>query len=455
MSTDTSAQRLWEAALGRLQMQTPRPTFDTWLAGTVGVRYEDGHLLVSTPTSFAAEWIERRVHSLVEEAASAVAGRRINVSYGVGREAPGEHSAPTPLASAPAAAPAPESPPLLQDHTFEAFVVGPSNQLAHAAALAAADGGGIAYNPLFIYGDVGLGKTHLLHAIAHRASGAGRAAHYLTAEEFTRNYLGAIRDKTVPAFRDRLLTARLLLIDDVQLLAGKEATQEALFHTFNDLQRAGGFLVMASDRPARQLTLLQARLRSRFEAGLQTDISPPDYETRLAMVQGFAERSGLAIDSPVLEFIAAHLESNVRALRGCFTRLTALADFTGSHITTSLARTALGPHAVSSHGLTPQRILDAVSAHYGTPAHLLAGPRRDRQTSRARQSAMHLLSTLLGLSPDEIGLILGKRDRTTVIYGLQQANSRIESDPSTAATVKTIQDSLLLNTGDGALSTPA
>ena len=206
MSTDASAQRLWEAALGRLQLQTPRPTFDTWLVGTEGGRYEDGCLYVSAPSAFVAEWLERRVHSLVEEAVSAVAGRRVTVSYRVGHEPP----APSPAIgrpAAPAPVPVPDAPRLLPDYTFEAFVVGPSNQLAHAAALTVAEGTGLAYNPLFIYGAVGLGKTHLLHSIAHRAAAAGRSARYLTADEFTRDYLAALRDKRVAAFRERLLAS--------------------------------------------------------------------------------------------------------------------------------------------------------------------------------------------------------------------------------------------------------
>ena len=441
MSSET-AQRLWEAALGRLQLQTPRPTFDTWLAGTTGGRLDDGLLVVSVPTAFAAEWIERRIHSLVEEAVSAVAGRRLAISYVVGQALD--------VSPEPALAPhsrtratRQESGQLRPDYTFESFVVGPGNQLAHAAAMAVADAPGSAYNPLFLYGSVGLGKTHLMHAIGHRTTAAGRSTLYVTSEQFTNEYLGAIRERKTTAFRERFRSIEILLVDDVQFLAGKEATQEGFFHTFNALHGYGGQLVMTSDRPAGELRLLEARLRSRFEAGLQADIAPPDYETRLAMLTAFAAQAAIVIDLPILSFIAERLYDSVRALRGCFTRLEALAEFTGKPITLDLARDALGPQAPPTEAvLSSGSILQAVAAWRRLPIIALTGPRRDREASSARQVAMHFLHTLLGASPEEIGAILGNRDRTTILYGLRRASEAITRDKALSLEVENIRDSL-------------
>ena len=437
-----AAQRLWEAALGRLQLQTPRPTFDTWLAGTTGGRLDDDLLVVSVPTAFAAEWIERRIHSLVEEAVSAVAGRRLAISYVVGQvfDAPSEPAAAPPSRTR---ATRREAGQLRPDYTFESFVVGPGNQLAHAAAMAVADAPGSAYNPLFLYGSVGLGKTHLMHAIGHRTTAAGRSTLYVTSEQFTNEYLSAIRERKTTAFRERFRSIEVLLVDDVQFLAGKEATQEGFFHTFNALHGYGGQLVMTSDRPAGELRLLEARLRSRFEAGLQADIAPPDYETRLAMLTAFADDAKVTIERPILSFIAERLYDSVRALRGCFTRLEALAAFTGKPITLDLARDALGPQAQPTEAiLTPEYILQTIATWRRLPVIALTGSRRDREASSARQLAMHFLHSLLGASPEEIGSILGDRDRTTILYGLRRASEAITRDKDLRLEIESIRDSL-------------
>lgn len=437
-----AAQRLWEAALGRLQLQTPRPTFDTWLAGTIGGRLDDDLLVVSVPTAFAAEWIERRIHSLVEEAVSAVAGRRLAISYVVGQvfDAPLQTG---PVLPSRTRATRPEAGQLRSDYTFEAFVVGPGNQLAHAAAMAVADSPGSAYNPLFLYGSVGLGKTHLMHAIGHRAIAAGRSTLYVTSEQFTNEYLSAIRERKTNAFRERFRSIEILLVDDVQFLAGKEATQEGFFHTFNALHGYGGQLVITSDRPAGELRLLEARLRSRFEGGLQADIAPPDYETRLAMLTAFAASARLVIGRSILSFIAERSHGSVRALRGCFTRLEALAAFTGNPITLDLARDALGPQAPPTEAiLSPNSILQTVAAYRRLPIMAITGPRRDREASSARQLAMHFLHTLLGASPEEIGAILGNRDRTTILYGLRRASEAISRDNNLHLEVEGIRHSL-------------
>ncbi len=455
MSSD-AAQRLWEAALGRLQLQTPRPTFDTWLAGTAGGRLDDDLLVVSVPTAFAAEWIEHRIHSLVEEAVSAVAGHRLAISYVVGQvfnALPEGASTPTPP---PGRAPQREAGQLRLDYTFDSFVVGPGNQLAHAAAMAVADAPGSAYNPLFLYGSVGLGKTHLMHAIGHRTTAAGRLTLYVTSEQFTNEYLSAIRERKTNAFRARFRSIEVLLVDDVQFLAGKEATQEGFFHTFNALHGYGGQLVMTSDRPAGELRLLEARLRSRFEAGLQADITPPDYETRVAMLTSFASGAGIVIAPSILGFIAERVCDSVRTLRGCFTRLEALAAFTGRPITLDLARDALGPQSPPTEAvLSPEAILQTIAAWRRLPTIALTGSRRDREASSARQVAMHLLHTLLGTSPEEIGAILGNRDRTTILYGLRRASEAISRDKNLALEVESIRDSLKSISLPSSLSTPA
>jgi chromosomal replication initiator protein len=302
-------------------------------------------------------------------------------------------------------------------YTFAEFIVGSGNRLAHASALAVVDKPGKVYNPLVLYGGVGVGKTHLLQAIGQEAIDQGRGiVLYATSEEFTNNLIHAIRDGSTPAFRQRYRSVDFLLLDDIQFIAGKEATQEEFFHTFNALHQAGKQIVMTSDRPPGELKILEDRLRSRFAWGLVADVQPPDLETRIAIVRSKAAIRQRRLPETILNLLATRVGGNVRELEGALNRILARADLLGTEPSMEIARAVLGePDA--SQGCTASVILQAVSAYYRVKASDLAGPQRERGIAYARQIAMYLLREEAKLSLVEVGNHLGGRNHSTVIYG--------------------------------------
>ena len=434
MPIDTSAQRTWEAALGRLQLQITRPSFDTWLRGTVGLALDDDTLVVGVPTPFAAEWLERRMNGLIESAVAAVAPRPLQVAFQVGH-AVVEATAPQRTEPAPETIPvrasaAAPSTTLNPRYSFASFVVGESNQLAYASAMAVADSPGRTYNPLFLYGSVGLGKTHLLQAIGLRARGGGQAVCYVTCEQFTNDYLSAIRDRRTEGFRQRYRTVDLLLIDDIQFLCGKEGTQDAFFHTFNALHDAGKQIVLTCDRIPAALPLLDERLRSRLEWGLLADVALPTLDTRIHILANLSSQAAVAVPDDVLHFLANRAPTNIRQLEGSLNRVTALAHFTSTPVTLDLATRALGTNMAANDATasSPKAIIAAVAAHYGLTQAALVSGRRDKPVAAARQLAMYLLNERLRLVPAEIGEILGGRDRTTVLYSIKRITLRLRVD---------------------------
>ena len=451
--TDSSARRLWDAVLGRLQLQTPKATFDTWLAGTSGEHLADDTLTVSAPTAFAVAWLEGRMQGLADTTASAIASHAVNVRFVLQGSVPTQASGAEPAASAPSR---PFNPTLSSTETFDTFVALPENQLAHAAALAIARAPGSAYNPLFIYGGVGLGKTHLLHAIGHHAHNAGLSVEYTTAEDFTNAYLAAMREKRTKAFRGRFWTVDILLLDDVHGFEGKSTRiLDGLLHTLDTLRSRGSQIVLASDRPALSIAV-EKRLQSRLAAGLQADLESPGIESRTALLGAFSRGVGVELTPDVLSFIAERLAPNGHVLKGALTRLLALADLTGRTVTPHLARQALSAHfSTRPMQLSPDSTLAAVARYYGLPVSALEGPRRDRDASAARQVAMHLLHTSLGLSAEEIGARLGGRERTTILYGLRRTAERLQVDTTTSTAMAAIRASLADGDTPQELSTPA
>ena len=456
MPSDSSAQRVWDAALGRLQLRTPKATFDTWLAGTSGMAIADGQLTVSAPSTFAAEWLTKRMQALAGEAVSAIAGQPLSVSFVVGGGQPAVSTGPASGTRAGKAEGAPRTSRLHPEFTFDAFVAGPSNQLAFAAAQSITANPNSPYNPLFIYGGLGLGKTHLLQAIGQSAEAAGRSVLYASCEQFTNDYLTAMREKRTSDFRDRYWTVDLLLIDDIQVLIGKSPTiQEGFIHTFNALLMADRQLAVTCDRPASALPL-DERLTSRLAVGLQADISSPDRETRLQMLTSFAALAQVSVHPDILAFMASPPYDSVRTLKGCFTQLTALAEFTGRAFSFDLARQALGPHfSPPRANLSTEATLSTVARYYGLPPSALTGPRRDKEASSARQMSMLLLHTLLGVSPEAIGALLGGRDRTTILYGLRRAAERIANSEQAASDRNALRELLTTEESQPGLSTSA
>lgn len=449
---NTEAATIWSAALGFLQVEIPKPNFETWLKETKAVSFEDDCLSIGTTSAFAAAMLEKRLASTVGRAVERVAGRPVRVSFQVlspeaRAGAAGDSSADTAADRTNAPSPEPGQAPaqpraadsdysegyplrLNPRFTFDAFVVGPSNELAHAAAMAVAGQPGRIYNPLYIYSKVGLGKTHLLHAIAHQLIARGLSVIYVSSERYTNEYIKAIRDGTAERFRDRYRSADALLIDDIQFIAGKEQTQEGFFHTFNELHMLGKQIVASGDEPAHK-SLLEERIKSRFGGGLVADIQPPNYELRMAILRAKADALGVTLSGAVLDLLARKALMNIRELEGSLNRIVAYAQLTRSPITPELATTAVADLFASSNRqpVKPGVVLEAVAEHFGIESGEIVGRRRDKHTALARRVAMYLLREESQLSSTRVGLTLGGKDHSTVLYAQKHMEEQLEADP--------------------------
>ena len=308
------AAQAWQAALGQLQMEMPKAAFDTWVRDTELLTYEDGSFIIGVQNAYARDWLESRLSSSITRLLTGIMNRTVEVRFTVWQDA--EEKMPRSEVIAPDYEPinTVESETLNRRYSFTNFVVGASNRLAHAASLAVAERPAQSYNPLFVYGGVGLGKTHLLHAIGNQCAQSGLNVLYVSSEEFTNDLIHAIRTHTTQAFRDKYRRTDVLLIDDIQFIAGKESTQEEFFHTFNTLHGQDKQIIMSSDRPPKAMVTLEERLRSRFEWGLTADIQPPDFETRVAILRSKAERARYSIPDEIINLIARKFQSNIREL---------------------------------------------------------------------------------------------------------------------------------------------
>ena len=338
------SQKIWQAALGELELQMTRATFDTWLRDTRSIGKEgENTLVIGVKNGYAVEWLENRLYPVIQRTLNHVVGEPTEARFVVW-EGKLAQALTTPLlqAETPLLPPAaPRDPGLNKEYNFENFVIGPGNRLAQAASMAVAEAPARVYNPLFLYGGVGLGKTHLLHAIGHICHRKAQQVLYISSEEFTNDLINAIRTHTTDTFRDKYRNADILLVDDIQFIAGKESTQEEFFHTFNALRDTGRQIVVSSDRPPRAMVTLEERLRSRFEWGLIVDIQPPDFETRLAILQEKASRLHIDVPNDVLGFIANNVERNVRELEGALNQILAAVKLTGQPLILETARDAL------------------------------------------------------------------------------------------------------------------
>jgi len=454
---DPTAQRVWDAALGQLQIHVTRPNYDTWLKDTRGLRLEDGHFVVGVPTEFVKEWLGTRMKGLVTQTVGGILGQPTEISFeivasngnGNGHAATSGNSRNVPHEEMPLADASPVhtiiSSPLLRQrlnpkYTFRSFVIADSNRIAAAAALAAAERPGEDYNPLFIYSSPGLGKTHLLQAIALRGGQAGRNALYVTSEQFVNDFVTSIAQGRGDEFRRRYRSVQLLLMDDIQFLANKGRTQEEFFYTFNDLHSNGCQVVIASDRPPSAIPGLEARLCSRFQWGLIADIQPPDEETRLAILQAKSRDARVDLPPDVSRYLADRVRDNIRALEGCLNRVVAYARLTRSAIsldTATKALAALTPNVAAP--TDPQSILQSVSTYYGVPIPAITGKSRAKQIAEARHIAMYLLREDAELALKQIGLLLGHRDHSTVIHGVQKIAHALIADPRLNAQLSEIR----------------
>lgn len=422
---------IWGEALNIIRQQLNVPTFKTWFENTSPVTIYENTMVISVPNSFAKEWLESRYLKLIKEAVNRAANNDLNITFvieGLGDEGLPVNKEVVEERTAPAA---PELiGPFNPKYTFDSFVIGSSNRFAHAAALAVAESPSKAYNPLFIYGGVGLGKTHLLHAIGHYIN--KHSPHikvkYVSSEKFTNDFINSIRDKDkIVGFQNRYRNNDVLLVDDIQFLENKEATQEEFFHTFNTLYESSRQIVISSDRSPKDIATLEDRLRSRFEWGLTTDIQPPDLETRIAILRKKASLESLFVPDEIMEFIASKIPSNIRELEGCLIRVVAFSSLTKSPIDIRLAQDVLKDilPEVQPRQINIQVIQSEVCRYFNISKADLIGNKRAQLIVYPRQIAMYLSRELTDYSLPKIGQEFGGRDHTTVIHANMKVRNLI------------------------------
>jgi chromosomal replication initiator protein len=428
------SSELWQAALDALERKFSKPIFEMWIKPIRLVSLQENELLLSVQSNFARDWVENRLKTQIADVLGEVFGDTCDLRFTVAEpEAVAPAPAPGPTAAAPTRAPEElRSSNLNARYTFEEFVIGNSNRFAHAASQAVAAAPARAYNPLFLYGGVGLGKTHLMHAIGHRVliDQPGANVVYVTCEKFTNEFIIALQNNRTPEFRNRYRQVDVLLIDDIQFLAGKETTQEEFFHTFNALHESGRQLIISSDRPPKEIQTLESRLRSRFEWGLITDIQAPDIETREAILRKKAESEKIPVPEDVTSFIAKVIPSNIRELEGALIRVVAYASLTKSPITLDLAAEVLKSAVASAplQRITIAKIKETVASAHGLTVKEMDNGRRDQRLAAPRQMAMYIATELTNYSLPQIARDFGKKDHTTVMYARDKIKDTMQRD---------------------------
>ncbi|MBO8138434.1 MAG: chromosomal replication initiator protein DnaA [Desulfotomaculum sp.] len=434
----------WQRVLEKLKKRLNKHSFETWVSSLTPLGWHNGSILIEVPNHFSKDWLDERYTPLIKQAFIEDLNRDVNVQLILASEVPEElmgttsgstkHQSKNNIDDSDS--------PLNPKYTFDTFVVGNSNRFAHAASLAVAETPAKAYNPLFIYGGVGLGKTHLMHAIGHyiKQNNPNLKISYVTSEKFTNELINSIRDDDPASFRNKYRKIDVLLIDDIQFLAGKERTQEEFFHTFNTLYEANKQLIISSDRPPKSIPTLEDRLRSRFEWGLITDIQPPDYETRIAILRKKAQVEGLEVPDETLAYIADKIRSNIRELEGALIRIIAFASLTNSSITPELAADVLKDILPPSKPktITVKLIQEVVAKHFKIRPEDLKAKKRTRTVAFPRQVAMYLSRELTDMSLPKIGEDFGGRDHTTVLHAYEKITNEMKKNVELQNTINTL-----------------
>lgn len=428
-----------------MQSKISKPSYDTWLSQTNAKELKEDTLIVSVPNDFTKNWLDQRYTSVVDSLLYEMTGSKINVRFETIEELEKQEE-PEEKPEQPVS-PSPNPNMLNPKYTFDTFVVGAANRFAHAACLAVAEAPAKSYNPLFIYGGVGLGKTHLMHAIGHyvKEYHPDRKVAYLSSEKFTNEFINSIMENKADFFRNKYRSVDILLIDDIQFLAGKEQTQEEFFHTFNTLHEENKQIIISSDRPPREIPTLEERLRSRFEWGLITDISPPDLETRIAILSKKAKAEGLNdITNDVLLYIANQINTNIRELEGALIRVIAYSSLINSDINVQLATEALKDIIPNNRPkeITVKGIQEYVSKKYSITVEEILSKKRTKTIAFPRQVAMYLARELTDLSLPKLGEEFGGRDHTTVIHGHKKIVGEMNKDQSVASEITTYKEEI-------------
>ncbi|HEU0051317.1 MAG TPA: chromosomal replication initiator protein DnaA [Patescibacteria group bacterium] len=460
-------QALWQSALGELELTLSKANFTTWFKNTFIGSFENGKIIVSVPNTFTKAWLEKKYHEAIVKALRNVTNQGVReVNYRVEvknttvlplESALAETSVE--YASQPAqACPSTECPGtdigLNPRYNFKNFIVGKSNELAHAACQAVAAKPGEVYNPLFLYGGAGMGKTHLLQAIGHHILSTNPQAklRYVTCEAFTNEFIQSVRSGHINEFKDGYRNVDILLIDDIQFLTGKEGTQEEFFHTFNTLHQNNKQIVITSDRPPKDIQALESRLLSRFEWGMMADISKPDFETRVAIIQAKTREKNYPLTTEILHLIAGSIQSNIRELEGALNKIVAYHQFKNIQPTLATVQPLLQSFVptVSKHNITPRHLLEVVVSFYDIPFDALMGKSRERRFAFPRQIAMYLLREETRCSFPAIGENIGGRDHTTAMHACSKIGEMIKKDDQLKRDLTTIRERLYSNAGAAA-----
>lgn len=451
MKTRT-AQEIWDTALGELQLQVSKANYRTWLERTQGLSYQDNQLILGVPNTFVAEYLDKNLRSLIEKTLIGITQSDIRVIFTVDNHPSSAEVKPVSQvvlksAAAPSSAIIPATVSLTRlnpKYTFGNFVVSDCNRLAHAAAAGVAEKPGLSsYNPLYIYGGVGLGKTHLLNAIGNAALNKGARVVYVSSEQFTNEFVSAIRERKTEEFRSKYRSTDMLLIDDIQFISGKEQTEESFFHIFNELRDADRQIALTSNCPPNSIPLIEDRLRSRLKWGLSVSVQPPDFETRLAILQTKAEKEGVELNQDVLEFIAQRIKQNIRELEGSLNRVVAYSKLLRTLVTPELASEALEDIATRSPSLpTPALLLETVARYFSMEIMDLRSAKRDKQTTQARQIAMYLMREQTDFSLSKIGREFGGRQPIIVSQAHKKISTEIESNSELRQKVLDIRQKL-------------
>ncbi len=424
---------LWPGVARRLRAQVSPREFETWLR-PLKLRLEDSRAIFTVPNRFFADWLSERYLSAINQALMSESGNHLETVFEVADQEP------SPAVVTPAPAEVPRELSLNPAYTFSSFVVGPCNELAHAACQAVADQPGRQYNPLMIFGGSGLGKTHLVSAVGNQLTGRdpGFLVHYTSSEAYSNEMIQAVRFDGIQSFRNKYRQVDCLIIDDIQFLSGRERTQEEFFHTFDSLFQSGKQIVLTSDKMPRDIPGLAGRLRTRFEWGLPADLQTPDEETKIAILQRKAAEKNLVLSRKVASYLSRQPESSVRVLEGYLNRLMAVSRLQGVEADLELARQVVGP-LVSERQVGVDEVLGAVASHYGLKVADLKGSRKTRDISHPRQVAMYLARRLTRSSFPEIGRAMGGKDHSTVVKGVKRVEQLMAKDPELGETVRVVE----------------